>query len=106
MYAAARPAPGGIKRPHSAREAPGSAGCSAPASAALPTSTTSGTRFSTAANSPDTATANSAAATSNGRVGPSRSTHRPCTTDPSATPTSEAADTVPAVANDPVAPCT
>ena len=31
---------------------------------------------------------------------------RPCTTDPSATPTSVPADTSPATANEPVARCT
>ena len=38
-----------------------------------------------------------------GRVGPKRSISRPWTTEPIATPTSAAAETMPATANDPVA---
>ena len=98
--------PGGTSRLHSARDEPGSAGWTAPATAAAPTTRASGAPRSTAAISAAAAPANSTAAASSGRVGPSRSTSRPCTTDPSATPTSEPADTSPATANEPVAPWT
>ena len=43
-----------------------------------------------------------AVTTSSGRVGPTRSMIRPCTTDPHETPISRPADTSPATANEPV----
>ena len=39
-------------------------------------------------------------------MGPKRSISLPCTTAPTATPTSEPADTSPAIANEPVSRCT
>jgi hypothetical protein len=101
--AAIRVAPDGSIRSHSAREAEPTIGSVAPTPSAIGTSTKTEAPASTAITEAVTNTAKSAVTNANGRVGPKRSISLPWTTEPIATPTSAAAETMPAIANEPVA---